>query len=171
MKKLVLLLTGIFCMALLPAHAASLSLKSTNFTNGSTIPTVHTCDGKNTSPQLHWTGISKKAKSLALIVSDPDAPSGTFYHWVLYNLPKDTKLLAEGIDSLPKGTLVGKNSAHKLKYKGPCPPKKSKHTYIFTLYVLDTLLKLDSGATADEVTQSMNDHIIEQAELRGVFGH
>ena len=117
----------------------TIPLTSDAFTEGGIIPRKYTCDGANTSPQLAWTDVPDGVKSLALIMDDPDAPGGTFVHWVIYNLPAESTELAEGYQGAGSS---GNNSYRKQAYNGPCPPPGATHRYFFKLYVLDEALKL-----------------------------
>lgn len=144
-----------------------IELKSSTFNEGSTIPTSYTCDGNNISPQLDWSGIPENTLSLVLITDDPDAPLGTWVHWVLYDLPPDLNGLPEAVTEV--GT-SGANSFKKLGYGGPCPPKGSEHRYFFKLYALDTLLSLEEGASKTEVEKAMQGHILAQGQLMGKYG-
>jgi Raf kinase inhibitor-like YbhB/YbcL family protein len=145
----------------------SLELKSPMFNEGSTIPTSYTCDGNDISPQLDWSGKPENTLSLVLIADDPDAPLGTWVHWVLYDLPPDLNGLPEAVTEV--GT-SGTNSFKKLGFGGPCPPKGSEHRYYFKLYALDTLLLLEEGASKAEVEKAMQGHILAQGQLMGKYG-
>lgn len=136
---------------------------------GGALPVLYTCDGKNISPAVSWSGVPKGTKSFVLIVSDPDAPNGVFYHWILFNLPKDTRTLPEGIDNPPAGSGVGINSWGKTNYGGPCPPKDTSHHYNFALYALDTKLKLREGADAEAVKAAIKKHVLGTAEFVAVY--
>lgn len=152
---------------------AKFSLTSTVFQQGENIPTKYTCDGKDVSPLLSWGSPGKGAKSLALIVDDPDAPDGVFTHWVLFNLPADTSSLPEGVlklDRLESGGIHGVNDFGEKGYNGPCPPAGKPHTYRFILYALDAELNLKSGATKDDVMKAMEGHVLSKAELDGKYG-
>jgi Raf kinase inhibitor-like YbhB/YbcL family protein len=144
-----------------------LTVSSSAFIDGGDIPIQYTCDGENLLPPLSWSGVPEDALSLAIIADDPDAPVGTFVHWVLYDLPPDVNLIAEA--KAGEGT-QGVNSFGEMGYRGPCPPKGSTHRYFFKLYALDTPLNLDSGATKDDVEGSMKGHILVQGELMGRYG-
>ena len=144
----------------------TLQLTSSAFQEGEAIPKKYTCDGQNVSPQLNWIGLPDQTKSLVLIVDDPDAPSGTFVHWVLYGLPSDLKGLREGAtDGIP-----GVNSFRKNSYAGPCPPKGSTHRYFFKLYALDANPGLKPGCSKSEVEKVMSTHILTQGQLMGKYG-
>jgi Raf kinase inhibitor-like YbhB/YbcL family protein len=148
-------------------------LASSAFSAGGMIPKQFSCEGTDGSPQLNWSGVPSAAHSLALIMDDPDAPAGTWVHWVLYNLPASAKELAEGVEKqeqLADGTLQGRNSFGKAGYGGPCPPPGNPHRYFFKIYALDLKLDLKAGASKDELEQAMKGHILGQAELIGKYG-
>lgn len=151
------------------AKANSLALATNAFLDTGVLPVLYTCDGKDVSPQLSWSNVPAKTKSLVLILSDPDAPTGTWYHWVVYNIPKETAKLAEGINPLPAGVLAGKNSWDKAQYNGPCPPKGTAHTYIFTLYALDNKLSLPAGADGKTVMSAIKNHTLQKTQLSTVY--
>ena len=141
------------------------------FNNGETVPKKYTCDGDDISPEILISEIPSTAKSLTLIVDDPDAPVGIFTHWVLYNLPADTKKIAENIpavDVLPSGAMHGITDFKTVGYGGPCPPN-GEHRYFFKLYALDTVLDLPAKATKKQVEQAIKGHIIEEAQLIGLY--
>jgi len=154
----------------------ALMIKSSAFTPNGSMPIKFTCEDDDVSPALEWSGAPERAKSLALIVDDPDAPDPkapkmVYVHWVLYDLPPSSTGLPEGVTStrLPTGTREGKNDFGKLGYGGPCPPI-GRHRYFFKLYALDTVLgDLGKGATKADVEKAMKGHIIEQAELVGTY--
>jgi Raf kinase inhibitor-like YbhB/YbcL family protein len=149
----------------------AITLTSSAFTAGAMIPRKHTCDGEDTSPDLQWSGVPPGAKSLALICDDPDAPVGTWVHWVLFNLPADVTALPAGIPAdavLKNGARHGKNDFRKLGYGGPCPPGGT-HRYYFKLYALDTVLTLQSGSTKAELLAAIKGHILAEAQLMGKY--
>ena len=151
----------------------ALELKSQAFAAGTTIPQLYSCDGQDQSPPLSWTGVPKSAKSLALIVDDPDAPVGTFVHWVVYGLPPRLTQLDVGVKpapTIPVGGLQGRNGRNRYGYAGPCPPPGTPHHYHFRLFVLDSSLDLQSGATAAELSEAMKGHRVASTELIGTFG-
>ena len=162
----------IFGLTFAEAVAAQMRLTSSAFANGATIPTTYTCAGANVSPPLEWTDVPASAVTLALIVEDPDAPSGTFVHWVVYDLPVDagTRAGKIGENETPSNARQGVNGFSDSKYGGPCPPPGSPHHYHFKLYALDTKLGLPPGASADQVEGAMRAHILASAELIGIFG-
>ena len=148
-----------------------IKLTSSAFKEGEAIPRQYTCDGIDISPPLEWTGVPKSAKTIALIADDPDAPSGTFVHWVLYNLPAENIGLVENVpatDNVKGGGLQGKNGFEKIGYGGPCPPSGT-HRYFFKIYALDNELPLKAGATKAEVEKAMQGHIVAQGQLMGTY--
>jgi Raf kinase inhibitor-like YbhB/YbcL family protein len=158
----------------LPPELPSLELKSSGFSG--TIPNhFSSCEGQdNDSPELFWSAPPARTQSLALIVTDPDAPIGTFTHWVLYDLPPDMRELPEAIrkaEQLPNGSRQGVNDLGEIGYDGPCPPGHSAHRYLFDLYALDTKLNLPAGVTKRQVLDAMNNHILAHGQLTGRFQH
>lgn len=145
----------------------NLKLTSSAFLNNEKIPKQYTCDGGNISPPLTISGITPKAKSLVLIVDDPDAPFGVFTHWLIWNISPQVNEIKENI--LPLNVGQGKNNFGNNKYDGPCNPKGSTHRYIFKLFVLDISLDLEQGITREVLLQSMQEHILEQTELIGTY--
>lgn len=151
----------------------SMTLKITSlaFEEGDMIPRQYTCDGADMSPPLSWSGIPEGTKSLALIADDPDAPSKTWVHWVLFNLPPDTAGLPEKVpsdDTLSNGARHGKTDFGRLGYGGPCPPGGT-HRYFFKLYALDAILDLEVGATKARLLDAMESHILAEAQLMGKY--
>lgn len=147
-----------------------MKLKSPAFENHGPIPEQYTCEGKDINPPLEFIDVPKEAISCVLIMDDPDVPAfirkdQMWVHWVIYNIPPATKAIPE--NSTPPGVL-GKGSRGDTHYQGPCPPDR-EHRYFFKLYALDTLLKLKPGASKAEVEVSMAHHVIEKAELIGVY--
>jgi Raf kinase inhibitor-like YbhB/YbcL family protein len=146
---------------------------SVAFSAGDMIPKKFTCDGPDVSPQLAWNDPPVGTESFALIVDDPDAPVGTWVHWVLYDLPAPARQLAEGVakqEQLPSGARQGRNDFGKIGYGGPCPPPGKGHRYFFKLYALDAKLNLKAGATKADVERALKGHILGQAELMGRYG-
>jgi Raf kinase inhibitor-like YbhB/YbcL family protein len=145
------------------------------FPDGGTIPKKFTCDGTDVSPALSWTNSPTGTRSLAMIADDPDAPGGTWVHWVLYDLPPDTRQLPEGVPrspQLPNKALQGRNDFGKIGYNGPCPPRGSAHRYFFKLYALDfKKTGLRPAATKAELERAIQGHILAQAQLIGKFQH
>ncbi len=157
---------------LLDEGGSPMKISSPAFSDGANIPAKFTCQGENLSPQLDWSGTPAGAQSLALVVSDPDAPGGTFIHWVLYNLPPQTAGLAEGIppnERLSGGAAQGRNDFGRIGYGGPCPPPGKPHRYIFTLYALDLAPDLPAGLNAARLNSLMRGHILEQTSLTGLY--
>ena len=149
----------------------AIELTSTAFSEGEMIPRRHSCDGEDVSPPLAWSGVPDATQSLALICDDPDAPGGTWDHWVLFNIPADTTDLPEAVPADPElasGAVNGSNSWGRLGYGGPCPPGGT-HRYFFYLYALDTRLTLQSGATKPQLLQAMEGHILAEGQLMGRY--
>lgn len=148
----------------------TISLTSPAFAANGAIPTVHTCDGRDLSPALAWSGVPAQAKSLALVVDDPDAPSGTWVHWVLYDIPPSTTGLGEGAGAgaLPAGTRQGRSDFKRTAYGGPCPPSGS-HRYFFKLYALDAALGGLHEPTAGDLEKAMQGHVLARGELVGTY--
>jgi Raf kinase inhibitor-like YbhB/YbcL family protein len=149
-------------------------LASAAFQNGDTIPRAYTCDGADRSPPLQWPSAPPRTAAYALLVEDPDAPGGTFIHWVLYDLPGAAASLPEGVPNdgiLPQlgGARQGRTSFGRVGYGGPCPPPGPAHHYHFRLHALDATLGLDAGATRDQVVAAMRGHELGQAELVGLY--
>ena len=151
--------------------SASLTLSSPAFAAGASIPAVYSCDGKDQSPPLRWTGAPAGTKSFALIMDDPDAPAGTWVHWLIFNIPAQATGLPEAVRpaaTLDDGSVQGTNSWRRLGYGGPCPPR-GQHRYFFKLYALDAMLSLSSSAGKADLLRAMEGHILAQAELMGVY--
>lgn len=152
------------------ASQGKMKITSQAFSNNSYIPKKYTCDGENINPPLSINEIPANTKSLVLIVDDPDAPMGTWVHWVVFNIDPPpaggTKEIAE--NSVPQGATLGKNDFGKLEYGGLCPPSGT-HRYFFKIYALDTLLDLASGAAKAEVEKAMKGHILDQGKLIGLY--
>jgi Raf kinase inhibitor-like YbhB/YbcL family protein len=149
-----------------------IQLRSPAFRHGDVIPRAHTCEGEDLSPPLFWTGIPMERRSLALVCDDPDAPRGTWVHWVLYNLPGETVELSPGVPGvpeLPSGARQGRNDSGELGYSGPCPPPGKPHRYYFRLYALDIMLSLPHGVSRAELEEAMADHILAQGALMGIY--
>ena len=149
----------------------TLKLTSSAFIEKGNIPDKYTCKGKNISPPVTWEEAPEGAKSFTLICDDPDAPGGTWDHWILLNIPSAQTHLAEGIaarSQFENGSRHGKNSWGRNDYGGPCPPS-GKHRYYFKIYALDTLLDLPAGATKKEVEHSMKGHILSEGQLMGYY--
>src|SRR3990167_524972 len=137
----------------------TLTLKSAAFTEGNSIPSTYTCDGEDLSPPLNWQGEPANTKSFVLIVDDPDAPMGTWDHWLIYNIPPAIHELSENLTSLPTGAHEGKNSWGNIGYGGPCPPDR-EHRYFFKLYALDFMLTLTPNATKSQIESAIQGHIL-----------
>ena len=149
------------------------AVKSSAFPNGSEIPRKYTCAGENVSPGLSWSEVPNQARALALIAEDPDAPAGTWTHWVMWNIPAHATSLSEGVapshESLPNGARQGKNDFGRIGYGGPCPPPGRPHRYFFRLYALSAMLEVQPGAARSELESAMKPHVLAQAEWMGLF--
>ena len=152
--------------------AVSIHLTSSAFTEGADIPTKYTCDGEDFSPPLSWTGTPQGTRNIALVVDDPDAPGGTWVHWVLYGIPPDMQELPENIPDSELAALggsKGKNDFGDLGYGGPCPPRGTPHRYYFKLYALDTELSLGIGVEKEDLLSAMDRHILASGQLMGKY--
>jgi len=143
-----------------------MKITSSAFKQGGMIPAQYTCDGENENPSLVFSDIPKESQSLALIVDDPDAPAGTWVHWTVWNISPDTAAIGEG--EVPAGATEGTTSFGRAGYGGPCPPSGT-HRYYFKLYALDTVLELREGSERDVLEKAMGGHVIEEAELMGIY--
>ncbi|HET9180070.1 MAG TPA: YbhB/YbcL family Raf kinase inhibitor-like protein [Terriglobia bacterium] len=182
--------TGAFLLALLMVTAASCGnsslqsaqrpdpspsgfrIESAAFKQGAFIPPRFSCSGENVSPPLKWTDPPAGARSFALIVDDPDAPAGTWTHWVVFNLPAQSRALDENApkqDKLSNGALQGLNSFESVGYGGPCPPPGKAHRYFFRLYALNTVLSVQPRADREDVLSALKGHTVGEAQLMGVF--
>lgn len=151
-------------------EANNITVTSSAFKEGEAIPRQHTCDGINISPPLEWTA-TPGAKTLAIICDDPDAPAGTWTHWLVYNLPASTIGLIENMPAQEKvagGGMQGTNNFKKIGYGGPCPPSGT-HRYFFKLYALDSELSLKPGATKDQLLKAIEGHVLAQGQLMGTY--
>jgi len=156
---------------LLSPQTDIMRIRSPAFQNGATIPKRFTCDGADINPELVFEDVPQETKSLVLIMDDPDVPKtiredGTWDHWLVWNIPPDTKIIPEQWEA--RGVVVGRNTGGTNGYEGPCPPDR-EHRYFFKLYALDTILNLSSDASKTELIKSMEGHIIAQAELIGLY--
>ena len=148
-----------------------MEIKSKAFSEGGMIPSKYTCDGEDISPPLAWSGVPESAKSLALISDDPDAPVGTWVHWVLYNVPAEVTELPENMPpdrTLQNGARQGMTDFRRVGYGGPCPPGGT-HRYFFKLYALDTVLDLEAGATKKALEEAMEGHVLAEGQLMGRY--
>jgi Raf kinase inhibitor-like YbhB/YbcL family protein len=149
----------------------AIEITSAAFEDGDAIPARYTCDGPDVSPPLSWESVPDDTRGLALIADDPDAPSGTFVHWVIYNLPPDTRGLLEDVpnrQTLPDGAAQGVNGAGSVGYIGPCPPGGT-HRYFFKIYALDTEIGLGGGATKEEALDAIEGHVLAEGQLMGTY--
>jgi Raf kinase inhibitor-like YbhB/YbcL family protein len=148
------------------------AVTSPSFQNGVSIPKKFTCDGADVSPALQWAAPPTGTRSFALIADDPDAPAGTWTHWVLFDLPAESKALPEGVakvDELPTGGRQGRNDFRRIGYAGPCPPPGKPHRYFFRIYALDEKAGLKTGASRQDLEQAMQGHVLATAEWMGAY--
>ena len=148
-----------------------LIVSSSAFQPGELIPKKYTCYGEEVSPPIAWSDVPKETKSIALISDDPDAPRGTWVHWVIFNIPANAKELAENIQprsTLPDGSRQGMNDSREIGYGGPCPPRGT-HRYYFKVFALNTTLTLESGATKAQLLKAMEGHILGEGEVMGKY--
>ena len=143
-----------------------MKISSSAFQDGSVIPSKYTCDGEDINPPLEIKDIPEGTKSLVLIVDDPDAPMGTFLHWLVFNINPDVSLIEE--NSLPEGAVQGRNDFGKENYGGSCPPS-GEHRYFFKIYALDSKLELAAGSNLKEVEEAIRGHILDEAQLVGLY--
>ena len=151
----------------------TMKLTSTAFAPGETIPVQYTCDGDDLSPPLQWEGVPAKTEAFALICDDPDAPMGTWDHWIVFNLPAATTLLPEGITTesdLGKEARRGQNSWRRTGYGGPCPPLGKPHRYYFRIYALSGCVNLPEGAAKQDLLEALTPLILAEGELMGKYG-
>ena len=149
-----------------------MELKSSAFQTGGNIPRKYTCDANDVSPELSWSKAPAGTKAFALIADDPDAPAGTWVHWVIYDLPADAKELAEGVpttEALTNGARQGTNDFRKVGYGGPCPPEGRPHRYFFKLYALDAATGLKPRASKQQLLNAIKNHVLGEAEIMGRY--
>lgn len=152
--------------------AMKIEITSPAFAEGRPIPPNHAFDNQDLSPALQWSGVPPATKSLALICDDPDAPMGTWVHWVIYDLPQTAAGLSEGVPKTPElanGAKQGVNDYKRIGYGGPCPPPGKPHRYFFKLYALDRRLDLKSGATKADLLKAMDGHVLAEGQLMGTY--
>ena len=168
---LIAVLALLFCSGGVGDKEMEIKVTSSGFEDGGLIPAKYTCDGADISPPLGWEGVPEGTKSIALISDDPDAPMGTWVHWVLFNLPGQTRELAENIPhdrTLPSGAKQGTTDFRRVGYGGPCPPSGT-HRYFFKLYALDAEIALTAGANKAQLLKAMQGHILAQGQLIGKY--
>ncbi|MBN2188133.1 MAG: YbhB/YbcL family Raf kinase inhibitor-like protein [Chitinispirillaceae bacterium] len=149
----------------------TITIESAAFGQMQPIPPQYTCDGADVSPPLAWSNVPPAAKSMVLIVDDPDAPAGTWVHWVVYDLPATIDSLPENMpktDTLPTGGKQGRTDFNRVGWNGPCPPGGT-HRYFFKIYALDTILNLPAGKTRAEIEKAMKGHLLAKGDLVGTY--
>jgi Raf kinase inhibitor-like YbhB/YbcL family protein len=155
-----------WCSAVLAAPAA-LHVECAAFSAGKMVPRDYTCDGADRSPALTWSGAPAATKSFAILLDDPDAPGGTFTHWIMWSVPASTHTLEAGTQRFADG----QNDFGKIGYGGPCPPRGAKHRYYLHVYALDTMPKLSAGSNAAAFHQAIKGHVLAQSETMGTYQH
>ena len=148
-------------------------ISTTSFPVDGTIPKKYTCDGPDQSPAISWNGAPQGTKAFALIADDPDAPVGTWTHWLIWNIPASTSQFSEGLPKdaqLPDGSRQGQNDFRKIGYNGPCPPPGKPHRYYFKLFALDNDLDVKPGTNRKDLEAAMKNHVLAQTELMGRYG-
>lgn len=175
--KFILIFLLIFIVGIFPQQKQkenkkmAIKLESSAFKEGEMIPSKYTCDGKNISPPLQWSGVPENAKSIAFIVDDPDAPMGVWVHWIIYNIPPTINHLEENISydkKLKDGAIQGINDFRKNGYGGPCPPSGT-HRYYFKIYALDLILEENPNMTKQALLDKMKNHILAEGQLMGKY--
>jgi len=167
--KYLLILLSIFYLS---GMAWALEIKSSAFSDGENIPAKYTCSSTDVSPQLEWSDVPKGTKSFVLICDDPDAPSGDWVHWVIYNIPADQTSLEENVSKLSRladDIFQGKNDFGNAGYGGPCPPPGRPHRYFFKIYALDTVLSLKERIEKKDLLEAMEGHILAEAKIMGLY--
>lgn len=150
-----------------------MELRSKAFKEGQSIPRKHTYDGPDLSPPLEWSDVPQGTNAFALLVEDPDAAAGSWVHWLLYDLPAETRCLPEGVsptETLPRGGAQGKNDFGRIGYGGPSPPPGRPHRYVFRLYALSSRVNLPPGASKEQLLRAMEGNVKAEAQLTGTYG-
>jgi Raf kinase inhibitor-like YbhB/YbcL family protein len=150
-------------------ESASLTVTSKTFAQKGPIPVDSSCDGSDRSPQVTWSAPPDGTKSFVLVVEDPDAPSGVFTHWLVYDIAPDASSLAEGVDTNAIGAKVGLNDFKNVRYNGPCPPRRELHRYVFRVFAIDKQLGIAEGATKDALYAAMTGHVLGEGYVVGTF--
>jgi Raf kinase inhibitor-like YbhB/YbcL family protein len=153
------------------AAVGSLAVTSRSFPSSRTIPVDSTCDGADKSPGLTWSAPPPNTKTFAILAEDPDAPGGTFTHWIAYNIPADMRELPEAADPVALGGAVGNNDFNRPGYSGPCPPKGELHRYYFRVFALNAAVDVKPGSTRADVDAALSGHVLARGALLGTFSH
>ena len=155
---------GLLLVFAVVAHAdPKMTVSTTAADKKGNFPVLYTCDGKDVSPEISWQNAPANTATFALTITDPDAPGGLFYHWILYNMPKETNHLDQGTEKLPVGTLEAANTWGKHHYQGPCPPKGSTHRYVISVYALNKPFDLGMDVDGDTLDLSLHGHVLQKA--------
>lgn len=172
MMRRALAIVAVLCVSAVGVPATALDLRSPAFPGGGDVPVPYTCDGKDVSPPLRWSDPPAGTKAFALIVDDPDAPAGTWVHWVLYAIPAPARALPEGVpreETVPGVGAQGVNDFRKVGYGGPCPPPGPAHRYVFRLYALDTALAPAPRMTKADLLKTIEGHVLGHADVMGRY--
>jgi Raf kinase inhibitor-like YbhB/YbcL family protein len=169
MCKIILSLLSCLILFFISGNSMAFTLNSSVFNNGDLIPAKYSCVGQDISPPLSWIDAPSTTQSFVLILDDPDAPAGTWDHWIVFNIPAKIQQFAENVELTSFNIPIGKNSWGRNQYNGPCPPSGSTHRYFFTLYALDTTLQLTTGADKNTLISAMQNHVLATAKLMGKF--
>ena len=171
-RRGMLVLIGVIILLVTVQTAPAFDLQSAAFLSGGEIPAKYTCDGRDVSPALRWTDPPAGTKGFALVSDDPDAPGGTWVHWVLYGIPPAVRELPEAVPDLDTVAGIGRQGTNDFKrigYGGPCPPRGPAHRYIFSLYALDAETSLSSGKRKTDLLRVIEGHVLGRAELMGRY--
>jgi Raf kinase inhibitor-like YbhB/YbcL family protein len=172
LRLALIVLLGGSAMVAQQQASGKFTLTSSAFASGATIPNQYTCKGEDPSPALQWSGAPPKTAAFAIIMDDPDAPAGTWVHWLIWNIPATAQSLPDGVGKtgqLPDGARQGRNSFGKLGYSGPCPPPGQTHRYFFRIYALDGTANMMAGSPRAQLDAAMQGHILAQSEYMGTF--
>lgn len=167
MQRMIMILFAIIFFPTIAVAAEKFALTSSEIKENDIISTRYTCDGADNQPSFSWSYPPSNTKTFALLFSDPDAPSGEFYHWIIFNIPNNVYKVSS--DQQPSQARLGKNDFGNTQYNGPCPPAGTRHHYVIAVYALDTHLKLPVGAKGSEVIEAMEGHVINTAKVTAVY--
>jgi Raf kinase inhibitor-like YbhB/YbcL family protein len=172
LRLALIVLLGASALVAQQPPSGKFTLTSSAFASGATIPNKYTCKGEDISPALQWSGSPPNTAVFAIVMDDPDAPAGTWVHWVIWNIPATAQSLPEGVAKsaqLPDGARQGRNSFGKIGYNGPCPPSGQTHRYFFRIYALDGKANMMAGSPSAQLEGAMQGHILAQSEYMGTF--
>jgi Raf kinase inhibitor-like YbhB/YbcL family protein len=167
--RLLIIIAGLFISSW--AYASDFVLASNTVMPNKMVPRVNTCDKGNVTPELHWSGAPEKTQSFVLVGVGYDSPMGKVYGWIVYNIPVNVHGLPAGVENLPQGAQVGKNSLGDSSYRGPCPPDAGLHHYGFELYALDAPVTLEGDDNGKSIMEAIKPHILKEAQLKVIYRH